>query len=498
MNVRSTPRRWWGVSAAVATVLTLAACAPGSSTANSAPAPAAPAAPAASTAAAPSSAAGSADPGSSTGGSTADSPGGAGSSAGAPSSPAAADITTDPVTLTVWDQEVRGGQNEQMKTLNAAFSKKYPNVKINRVSQSFDDLATTLRLALTDNKAPDVVQANNGRNTMGAFVKANQLMPLNSYAEKYGWTKRFAPSVLQYSTYSEDAKTFGTGNIYGLPQVGEVVGVFYNKKKLTALGLKVPTTWQEFEAALAAAKKAGEIPIQLGNLDKWPAVHVFGPIQGQYVAADQIVDLGLGNAGASWDTPENTAAATQLADWVGKGYFNDGPNGTDYDAAWQALTKNKGVFLIGGSWLAADLSAAMKDNVGFFAPPPPSGKTVATTGGTGLPFAITSKSKNPDVAAAYIDFITNDAAMDVLAKTGNLPVNRTAELAPKSGVLSEVFSAFGEVTTKGALLPYLDYATPTMGETLGQSLQDLIGKQADPKQFLQQLEDDYAAFVGKN
>ena len=26
----------------------------------------------------------------------------------------------------------------------------------------------------------------------------------------------------------------------------------------------------------------------LGNLDKWPAVHVFGAIQGQYVPADQI------------------------------------------------------------------------------------------------------------------------------------------------------------------------------------------------------------------
>ena len=85
------------------------------------------------------------------------------------------DISTDisdvgDVTLTVWDQEVRGGQNEQMEQLNAAFMEKYPNVTIDRNSQSFDDLATTLRLALTDADAPDVVQANNGRKTMGQFV----------------------------------------------------------------------------------------------------------------------------------------------------------------------------------------------------------------------------------------------------------------------------------------------------------------------------------------
>ena len=44
-----------------------------------------------------------------------------------------------------------------------------------------------------------------------------------------------------------------------------------------------------------------------------------------------------------------------------------------------------------------------------------------TTGGQGLAWAITSVSKHPDVAAAYIDFITNANAAQVLIDTGNLP-----------------------------------------------------------------------------
>ena len=67
------------------------------------------------------------------------------------------------VQLTVWDQEVRGGQAAQMAELVKQFQAKYPNIKITRVSRSFDDLKTTLRLALSGNNAPDVVQANNGR-----------------------------------------------------------------------------------------------------------------------------------------------------------------------------------------------------------------------------------------------------------------------------------------------------------------------------------------------
>ena len=52
-----------------------------------------------------------------------------------------------PVTLTVWDQEVRGGQRRQIETLNEQFQEKYPNVTIKRVAKSFTDLNTTLKLA---------------------------------------------------------------------------------------------------------------------------------------------------------------------------------------------------------------------------------------------------------------------------------------------------------------------------------------------------------------
>lgn len=401
------------------------------------------------------------------------------------------------VTLTVWDQEVRGGQNEQIEALNAAFMATYPNVTIDRNSQSFDDLATTLRLALTDDEAPDVVQANNGRNTMGAFVEAGQLVPLDPWAQAYGWADRYSPDVLQYSTYSSDGTVFGEGDLYGLPQVGEVVGVFYSKSKLAGLGPDVPATWDDFEAALAAAKAAGEVPMQLGNVEAWPAIHVFGPLQGATVDPADIVALGLGNAGASWQTPQNEAAAATLQGWANDGYFNEGANGTDYDAAWNALADGTGVFLIGGSWLGADLEAAMGDDVGFFAPASSAGGPIATTGGTGLPFAITSGSKHPDVAAAYIDFLTSDDAMTTIAEKGNLPVNRTAELAPDSGVQADIFRVFDAVTTSGSLLPYLDYATPTFSDTLGAALQDLIAGRTDPAGFTATLEADYAAFVGQ-
>ena len=88
--------------------------------------------------------------------------------------------------------------------------------------------------------------------------------------------------------------------------------------------------------------------------------------------------------------------------------------------------------------------------------------------------------------------------MGILAETGNLPVVDTAAHTPASGVMKDVFTAYGDVTQDGQLLPYLDYATPTMNTTLGQALQSLIGGETTPAQFTETVEADYADFVASN
>lgn len=403
------------------------------------------------------------------------------------------------VTLTIWDQEVRGGQAAQMKKLNDEFQKKYPNIKIKRVSRSFEDLKTTLRLALSGNQPPDIVEANNGRSDMGEFVKANELLPLDAWSKAYGWNDRYPASVRQYVSYSPDGKTFGKGNLYGLPQVGEVVGIYYDKKVLADAGVKTPTTWADFEKSLQTIKAKGAVPLVFGNLEKWPAIHVFGTVQGRTTPPEQIRGLAFGRKGPTWNTPENQKAAQTLVSWVDKGYLSSGFNGKGYDPAWQDFSKGNGAYLIAGTWLQADLQKAMGANVGFMLPPGDSAnaKPIAT-GGTGLPFSITTKSKNPDAAAAYLNFITDKNAATVLTETDNLPLAFTAEQKTKGGLQKDVFSSFATVVDGEGLVPYLDFATPTMYDTLGAALQNLLAKKSTPDQFLATVEKDRSTFVAKN
>ena len=425
---------------------------------------------------------------------------GSDSDGGDASAPAAEEVETDiaslgEVTLTVWDQEVRGAQNDAIEALIEAFEKEYPNVTVDRVSQSFDDLQQQTGLALSGNDVPDVLQVNNARGDMGAYVADQLLTDLTGYAEAYGWEDRFSDSVLAKMRYSADGVTFGEGALYGLAQTGEICGIYYSQKKLDELGLEAPATWDELFALVDAAKEAGEQPIVLGNLDQWPALHVFGPLQANFVPAEEIVTLGMGNAGADWTSEQNVAALTQLAEWGTSGAMGEAPNGLAYDDAWPLYTKGTGVLLIGGSWLAPDMEAVMGEDLRFMAPPPGADGSVATTGGTGIPFSIPAAAENKDVAAAYIDFLTSDEAMQLIADNGGMPVNRTAELAPDSGVNKDVYEAFDAVSTDGTMLPYLDYATPSFADTAGATLQEVIGGQTEPEAAAEALQEDYGEFT---
>jgi raffinose/stachyose/melibiose transport system substrate-binding protein len=326
---------------------------------------------------------------------------------------------------------------------------------------------------------------------MGQLVKGGLLKPLDAYADAYGWADRYSKVLLDLNRFSDDGKQFGSGSLYGLSQMGEIVGVYYNKDKVS----EPPKTFAEFESMLQKANDDGEVPISFGNLDPFAGIHEFQTVQNQYAKPDAVRDFVFARNGASFATPENEEAAKKLQEWASKGYFTPNFNGTDYNPAWQQFAKGKGPFLIAGTWLTADLADNMGDKVGFMLmPPPEEGGAPVSLGGESLPFAVTSKSKNPDVAAAYIDFLTNAEAGTVLVETNNLPAMKT-DAQPSGGVSQEVDSAWKTLNEKQGLVPYIDYATPTFYDDISSAVQKLLAKKEQPQAFTKGLEQDYTKFT---
>ena len=425
------------------------------------------------------------------GGSTTDDP-----AASTSTSPVSKDISgVGDVTLTVWDQNTDTGINDAQVELNTQFEQKYPNVKIERVSRSFSDLKTTLKLALTSKTPPDVVQANQGYPDMGSFVSGGLLRPADDYAKLYGWDTYYPQQLLDLNKFSADGTDWQSGNLSGVSQTGEIVGVYYNRKILADLNLEVPQTIGEFQAMLPTIKDSGMLPIAYGDVEKSPGIHIYGITQAAIAGEQAVTDLVTAKGGAWTDEPSVRAAQT-IQDWADKGYITEGANGISRDDALADFADGKAAFVITGTWEQPKVIKGLGADGGFVALGPDGSDTPVTTGGEGLAWAITTGSKNPDVAAAYIDFITNAAASQVLIDNGNLPAVAPADWKPKEGTLqADVANEWKEVNTGEGLVPYLDYATPTFYDTLSAAVQQLTAKKLTPQEFAEQLQKDYDAFL---
>ena len=168
-----------------------------------------------------------------------------------------------------------------------------------------------------------MVQANQGYPDMGSFVSGGLLRPEDDYAKLYGWDTYYPEQLLNINKFSADGKDWQSGNLYGVSQTGEIVGVYYNRKILKDLNLEVPKTITEFEAMLPTIKASGMLPIAYGDVEKSPGIHIYGITQAAIAGEQAVTDLVTGRSGAWTDEPSVKAAQT-IQDWADQGLHHRG------------------------------------------------------------------------------------------------------------------------------------------------------------------------------
>ena len=197
-------------------------------------------------------------------------------------------LTQEPATLRVFTS---GNANVEDFATNA-FTKWYEDktgvkVDFTVAAGTGDDVTQALNLLLASGDYPDVILIPYGIVTTSQLAFYGQqgiFLPLNDLIDKAGSeTKRIFDIYPQAKTVS----TAPDGNIYALPSINEcyhcslAAKMWIYKPWLDKLGLKMPTTTEEFKAVLEAFKtqdpngngKADEVPLAAsplvwnGNLD---------------------------------------------------------------------------------------------------------------------------------------------------------------------------------------------------------------------------------------
>ncbi|GAA1567562.1 extracellular solute-binding protein [Kribbella karoonensis] len=420
------------------------------------------------------------------------------SSAGKPDQPATIKkLTPDEVralgdvTLTMTDFDPAGqGLGAALDKLVAQFHAAYPNVTVHRTSKDFNSYSKTIKLTLSEADAPDIAQANVVM--ARTLVPAGLVRPLDGYYDAYAWRSRYPSSVLDLLRAKPDGKTLGDGKYWGQAIGGNMVGVYYNAATLKKLGLSVPRTYGEFERDLQVAKDNDVLPVQLGNLEQWPANHVLSTLMNVTEDPQVVRDWIRGKPGATFETPGIVAAAQTLRDWEQKGYLPANANGVTNDRSIADFGAGQGLFYITGSWQIPRISAALKDDGGFFLlPPKTAGGPAAATGWLANPYTISAKSRKADLAAFFLDYLGGPAGTTTAVAGGFLPFGDLPAGFRQSRTASDVTAAWRAAIKDNGLVPYLDFATPSLGDAAFPAIQSVMAGKLQPTAFAHTVQENW-------
>jgi len=249
-------------------------------------------------------------------------------------------------TLTVWGFE---GAYEGVESQVDAFTKKFPNVKVDIKTFGYDDTHTNLLNAIVAGTgAPDMC----GIDVLRLTQYVDGLTDLSEQAKPY--FDQFVPPIVSLGSYK--------GKFYGLATDSEPIGMFYRKDLWDQYGIKEEQieTWADLANASAKVNEAsqGKVSLYAMNANDFNLFEVLAVEQGfagYYFNKDdtQVVV----------DDPKMVEAVNALKQlWSAKGVLQN-VNGGAYGDEMTALLKSGKVTaqIVGAAWYPITLTGNMPE-----------------------------------------------------------------------------------------------------------------------------------------
>jgi multiple sugar transport system substrate-binding protein len=343
----------------------------------------------------------------------------------------------------------------------AKFESAHAGVTVENVFVPYDQMNSKIVSAAGAQTGPDVVVFNGAE--WGVLSQAGALAPLDEQWSSFEDAGQFPESVL-HGTEEEMLAVQGYVNLLGL---------WYNADILKEIGVEPPTTIEELEAAMAAAKEAGHEGITLSGLPQ---------SQGEWQAYPWLTSHGFDYSNP---TEEDLAAGLAMAHgWVEKGYLSKEATTWDQTVPFQQFTSGGVAFAANGNWQmgAAEADADFEYGV---VPLPIGEEGKVYLGGEGI--GISAFADSPDLAWEYMTETYLDAEGEVLAveKVGSIPAREDASQDPAvvDNPLLEPFST--TLAEMGANYPDPVIPVESVADvqtSMGQAWSAALGGQQSPEQ----------------
>ena len=259
-----------------------------------------------------------------------------------------------------------GGEAKALQILKDDFAKQKGIWKDMPVAGGGGDAAMqTLKARIVANDAPAAAQIKGP--TIQEYDEEGVVAPYNidAVAKAEGWDKLLSKQVAQHMKCA-DGKSYCAAPV----NIHRIDWIWANKKVLDANGIKMPKTWDEFNAASDKLKTKGIIPLAHGS-QPWQDATVFEAVAlgvgGNDFYKKAFVDLNPATL--------NGATMVKVFDQMRKlkGYTDAGSPGRDWNVATGMVMEGKAAFQIMGDWAKGEFTAAgKKPDQDFLCSPTPS------------------------------------------------------------------------------------------------------------------------------
>lgn len=325
-----------------------------------------------------------------------------------------------PVNLSVYMQaDMANPQYKYWPATLEAFSKKYPNIKLDFEYVSDEAFHQKFQAMAASGDIPDLFTCYAGSRS--------------SYILDRGMVKDLRPYLTADIKKNYNQAIWQpqgpNGEIYIIsPNLAVCTVVYVNTKLQKQLGLSMPKTLDELIAQAPKIRAAGLDPLAFGNKAQW---------QAQSLCLSMLVDRMGGTAwfdkamkgGAKFTDQPFVDAISTIKKMVDTKLFPAGVNQLEGPQAWGEFVQGKAVYLLDAGWRVSALKGAASpaDYAGYAAVafPAVSGEKVhgssAATLGEALAMSAKLTGAKADAAWKFLSFIYGKEGSEILMQYGVVP-----------------------------------------------------------------------------
>jgi glucose/mannose transport system substrate-binding protein len=245
---------------------------------------------------------------------------------------------TDEVEVFSW--WTGGGEAAGLEAMIKIFNEQYPNITF--VNSAVAGGAGTnaravLATRLQAGDPPDSWQGHAGQELIGTYVKDQKIEPLNDLYEQEGWLEVMPETLIPLIS--------ADGNIYSVPvNIHRANVLWANPKLLADNSITMPTTLDEWFAAMDTLQAAGVTPLALG--EQWTNMHLMETILLASLGPEAY--NGLWSGTTDWGSPE---VKTALENYVKVlTYTNTDAASLSWQDAAQLVVDGNAAFNVMGDW----------------------------------------------------------------------------------------------------------------------------------------------------